>query len=544
MVAGSSPATSESASTSIAPGQAAASLPPPSWVRWRRTTLISWIDAPPSQERLRRPPAARRASGRRRAAATSAEAPPDSSRSARSPAGTARAAARSRSAARDRALVGQRMAGAGRVDDQRAVDAARHRTRRLADRPHHRPRRRSSPSLASASATSAPPSHAATAAARAARPVADALRHKPIVSHAFSLPSGARGRYNHAAFEGGSSGHFRHALQAGLRRAALRTRRRLGAAGAGRHPLDAARAGDRRLAHPLLRDRGRRHRRRDAPGAGHGLQGGDRAPAARRRQGGHHGAGRSRQVARRQARRAVPRVRQLRRSTSAAATSPPRTRAPRRRTWTSCAQTTKHVLGTSIDKGGSGDPSPFTALGCRRGIEAVAHHVFGKARLEGAARRGAGRRPRRRAPGARAGAGGRPPHHLRRRCRPPHRRWPPSSAPRSSTSTQILEVDCDIVSPCALGGALTEALVPRAQVQGGGRRGQQPAAHARGRQGALRARHLLRARLRDQRRRAHQRRRGVRRLQRGQTRARRRWPSTTPSPRSSSGPSARRYSPK
>ena len=41
------------------------------------------------------------------------------------------------------------------------------------------------------------------------------------------------------------------------------------------------------------------------------------------------------------------------------------------------------MLGTSIEKGGSGDPSPFTALGCRRGIEAIAHHVFGKPDLKG-----------------------------------------------------------------------------------------------------------------------------------------------------------------
>lgn len=45
--------------------------------------------------------------------------------------------------------------------------------------------------------------------------------------------------------------------------------------------------------------------------------------------------------------------------------------------------TTKHVLGTSIEKGGSGDPSPFTALGVRRGIEAAVKFKLGRNSLEG-----------------------------------------------------------------------------------------------------------------------------------------------------------------
>ena len=54
----------------------------------------------------------------------------------------------------------------------------------------------------------------------------------------------------------------------------------------------------------------------------------------------------------------------------------------RRRTWTSCAPRPS-TSSASIGKGGSGDPSPFTALGCRRGIEAVANHVLGKPDLKG-----------------------------------------------------------------------------------------------------------------------------------------------------------------
>lgn len=44
---------------------------------------------------------------------------------------------------------------------------------------------------------------------------------------------------------------------------------------------------------------------------------------------------------------------------------------------------TKHVTGVSLDKGGSGDPSPFTALGVRRGIEAAVKHKLGRNSLDG-----------------------------------------------------------------------------------------------------------------------------------------------------------------
>ena len=40
-------------------------------------------------------------------------------------------------------------------------------------------------------------------------------------------------------------------------------------------------------------------------------------------------------------------------------------------------------MGASAERGGSGDPSPFTALGVRRGIEAIAHHVLAKDALAG-----------------------------------------------------------------------------------------------------------------------------------------------------------------
>jgi leucine dehydrogenase len=44
---------------------------------------------------------------------------------------------------------------------------------------------------------------------------------------------------------------------------------------------------------------------------------------------------------------------------------------------------TDHVCGFAKDSGGSGDPSPFTALGVRRGIEACVQHKLGRSDLEG-----------------------------------------------------------------------------------------------------------------------------------------------------------------
>src|SRR5215211_4758253 len=43
---------------------------------------------------------------------------------------------------------------------------------------------------------------------------------------------------------------------------------------------------------------------------------------------------------------------------------------------------TSHVVGVDVTHGGSGDPSPFTALGVLRGIRACAEEVFGSPSLE------------------------------------------------------------------------------------------------------------------------------------------------------------------
>jgi leucine dehydrogenase len=121
---------------------------------------------------------------------------------------------------------------------------------------------------------------------------------------------------------------------------------------------------------------------------------------------------------------------------------------------------TKHVVGASVENGGSGDPSPSTALGVRRGIEAIAHHLLGRGDLRGlhVAIQGVGH----------VGA------HLARELHQAGARLTIAdvdaarlTAVASEVDAQvcdvdkILEVECDVLSPCALGGALTEALLPR-----------------------------------------------------------------------------------
>jgi leucine dehydrogenase len=121
---------------------------------------------------------------------------------------------------------------------------------------------------------------------------------------------------------------------------------------------------------------------------------------------------------------------------------------------------TKHVTGVDISHGGSGDPSPFTALGVRRGIEACVKHRLGRESLEGihVAVQGVGH------------VG----YHL---CKELHAAGAkisvadidPLKAERAQREfgaaavalDRIFEVDCDVVAPCALGSALNDQTIAR-----------------------------------------------------------------------------------
>ena len=121
---------------------------------------------------------------------------------------------------------------------------------------------------------------------------------------------------------------------------------------------------------------------------------------------------------------------------------------------------TKHVTGVDIARGGSGDPSPFTALGVRRGIEACVKAKLGRDSLEGVhvAVQGVGH------------VG----YHL---CNELHIAGAklsvadvdPLKAERATREfgatvvalDKIFETPCDVIAPCALGSALNDTTIPR-----------------------------------------------------------------------------------
>ena len=121
---------------------------------------------------------------------------------------------------------------------------------------------------------------------------------------------------------------------------------------------------------------------------------------------------------------------------------------------------TKHVTGVDVANGGSGDPSPFTALGVRRGIEACVKFKLGRASLEGVhvAVQGVGH------------VG----YHL---CKELHEAGAKLSVadvdPLKSERAQrefkatvvpldgIFQVACDVIAPCALGSALNDQTIPK-----------------------------------------------------------------------------------
>jgi leucine dehydrogenase len=121
---------------------------------------------------------------------------------------------------------------------------------------------------------------------------------------------------------------------------------------------------------------------------------------------------------------------------------------------------TRHVLGTSIEQGGSGDPSPFTALGVRRGIEAVAQVVLGRPDLrglhvlvQGVGHVGANLARELARCGARltitdVDAG--------RRAKVAAETGAAQVEPEA-----IFDVVCDVLSPCAMGGVISRTSVGR-----------------------------------------------------------------------------------
>jgi leucine dehydrogenase len=118
---------------------------------------------------------------------------------------------------------------------------------------------------------------------------------------------------------------------------------------------------------------------------------------------------------------------------------------------------TKQVVGTG---GGSGDPSPFTALGVRRGIEACVKIKLGRSSLEdvhvaiqGVGHVGYHLCKELYAAGAKLTVADIDPLKAERA----QREFGANVVPIE----RIFDVECDVLSPCALGSALNDATIPR-----------------------------------------------------------------------------------
>lgn len=121
---------------------------------------------------------------------------------------------------------------------------------------------------------------------------------------------------------------------------------------------------------------------------------------------------------------------------------------------------TKHVTGVAPENGGSGDPSRFTALGVRRGIEACAKFVLGRSDLQGleVAVQGIGHVgyhlcKELSALGAKLVVADVDPLKSERAVR--------EFGASSVSLDEIFTAECDVLAPCALGSALNDVTIPK-----------------------------------------------------------------------------------
>jgi leucine dehydrogenase len=123
------------------------------------------------------------------------------------------------------------------------------------------------------------------------------------------------------------------------------------------------------------------------------------------------------------------------------------------------ADRTRHVAGLSRSHGGSGDPSPFTALGVESAIRACCDRVFGSGSLRGrtvcvVGLGHVGSRVAKRC--ARAGA-----ELLLADVNGAKRKLARELQAGWTTPDRALDAEIDVLAPCALGGFLDDASVPR-----------------------------------------------------------------------------------
>jgi leucine dehydrogenase len=121
---------------------------------------------------------------------------------------------------------------------------------------------------------------------------------------------------------------------------------------------------------------------------------------------------------------------------------------------------TKNVTGVDPSHGGSGDPSPFTALGVRRGIEACVKFKLGKSSLEGVrvAVQGVGHVgyylcKELHALGAKLSVADIDPLKSERAQR--------EFGANVVALDQIAALECEVFAPCALGAGLNDQTIPK-----------------------------------------------------------------------------------
>ena len=120
---------------------------------------------------------------------------------------------------------------------------------------------------------------------------------------------------------------------------------------------------------------------------------------------------------------------------------------------------TSHVVGVDVTHGGSGDPSPFTALGVLQGMRACVEEVFGDASLEGrtVAVQGLGHVGYHLCrlldgEGARLIVTDLRPEVVKRAAK--------EFGAKAMGPDEILSIPCDVLAPCALGAVVNDETLP------------------------------------------------------------------------------------
>jgi len=123
-------------------------------------------------------------------------------------------------------------------------------------------------------------------------------------------------------------------------------------------------------------------------------------------------------------------------------------------------QGTRHVAGYAMEQGGSGDPSPATAYGVFNGMRACLEEVFGdgsfkgrKVAIQGLGKVGFALAKLLHEAGARLSISDMDPERVAMGSR--------AFGADPFLGHEIYRVECDIFSPCAMGGFINERTIPR-----------------------------------------------------------------------------------